>query len=62
VLTFSSSDLSAMEPGEPAPAYLATMARGLRHVHGLSDDEIADYLLDAGGVSADRVTLLAAIR
>ena len=61
VLTFSASDPSTMEPGEPAPAYLATIARGLRQVHGLSDDEIVDYLLDAGGVAADRATLLAAI-
>ena len=61
VLTFSASDPSALEPGEPAPAYLATMARGLRRPHGLSDDEIVDYLLGADGINADRAAVLAAI-
>ena len=51
VLTFSADDPSVLEPGEPAPAYLATIARGLRHSHGLTDDEIVDYLLTADGVS-----------
>ena len=45
----------------PAPAYLATMARGLRRVHGLADDAIADYLLGAGGISHDRAAVLDAI-
>ena len=44
VLTFSAADPSALEPGEPAPAYLATLARGLRAVHGLTDTEIEAYL------------------
>jgi hypothetical protein len=44
VLTFSASDLAALERGKPAPAYVATMARGLRAVHGLTDPEIDDYL------------------
>jgi hypothetical protein len=44
VLTFSASDLAALERGNPAPAYVATMARGLRAVHGLTDPEIDDYL------------------
>ena len=50
VVTFSAADPHALEPGEPAPAYLATMARGLRRVHGLTDDEIDDYF--AGFVGA----------
>ena len=61
VLTFSASDPSAMAPGEPAPAYLATMARGLRRTHALSDEEIVDYLLGAAGVTAERDALLAAV-
>jgi len=44
VLTFSAADLAALEPGEPAPAYVETMARGLRAVHGLTDAEIDAYL------------------
>jgi hypothetical protein len=44
VVTFSATDLAALEPGEPAPAYLDTMARGLRSVHGLTDAEIDTYL------------------
>lgn len=51
VLTFSADDMSQLEPGEPAPAYVATIARGLRHSHGLSDDEIVDYLLTADGIT-----------
>lgn len=44
VVTFSAADPSSLEPGEPAPAYLATMARGLHHSHGLSEAEITAYL------------------
>ena len=53
VVTFSADDLDLLEPGEPAAAYLATMARGLRLTHGLSDDEIVDYLLGAAGIGID---------
>jgi hypothetical protein len=61
VLTFSADDPKLLEPGRPAPAYLATMARGLRRAHGLTDDAIADYLLDADGISHDRDELLRAV-
>jgi hypothetical protein len=44
VLTFTAADPSALEPGQPAPAYLATMARGLRAVHGLTDEQVDTYL------------------
>lgn len=44
VLTFSAADPGQLEPGEPAAAYLATMARGLRRIHGLTETEITDYL------------------
>lgn len=50
VLTFSATDPDALELGEPAPAYVATMARGLRCSHGLSDDAIVDYLASADGI------------
>lgn len=52
VLTFSADDPSLLEPGEPAPAYLATIARGLRLTHGLTDDEVVDYLLTAAGIGS----------
>ena len=44
VVTFSAADPSALEPGEPAAAYTATMARGLRRTHGLTEVEITAYL------------------
>ena len=61
VVTFSADDLSLLEPGDPAPAYLATMARGLRHAHGLDDEAVADYLLTAAGITLDREAVLGAI-
>ncbi len=61
VLTFSSGDFSSLEPGEPAPAYVATIARGLRQTHGLGDDDIVDYLLAAEGIT-DGDAVRAAIR
>ncbi|MGZ8588911.1 MAG: histone deacetylase [Actinomycetota bacterium] len=50
VVTFSSPDVEALGLRAPAPAYVATIARGLRQAHGLADDEIADYLLGCPGV------------
>ena len=61
VLTFSAEDPSILEPGRPAPAYLATMARGLRSVHGLTDDEVVDYLQAAAGIDQDRAALHEAV-
>ena len=61
VVTFSADDPSVLEPGRPAPAYLATMARGLRSLHGLSADEVVDYLLGADGIGHDREAVRAAI-
>jgi hypothetical protein len=57
VVTFSAEDLSGLQPGEPAPAYVATMARGLRRAHGLADDEIVDYFRGFE-IGLDRETLL----
>lgn len=48
VVTFSADDPGRLEPGDPAPAYLATMARGLRRGHRMSDDEIVGYLSGCG--------------
>ncbi|HET7433060.1 MAG TPA: histone deacetylase [Nocardioides sp.] len=61
VLTFTAPEPPA--PNPPAGAYLATMAGGLRAVHGLSDDEIADHLLACRGARPrwDRDSVLAAI-
>jgi hypothetical protein len=62
VVTFSADDPALLEPGSaPAPAYLATMARGLRRAHQLDDEAIADYLLLAEGIAHDRDTVLHAI-
>ena len=44
VLTFSCPDPAALEPNQPAPAYVETMAGGLRAVHGLDDEAIEAYL------------------
>jgi hypothetical protein len=52
VLTFSAEDPRELEQGVPAAAYLATIARGLRRSHDLTDDEIVDYLATARGAGA----------
>ena len=44
VLTFTTPDPAALQPNPPSSAYLATIARGLRDSHGLSDEAICDYL------------------
>ena len=49
VLTFSTPDVEPLGLRAPAPAYVATIARGLRQSHGLSDHEVADYLLECRG-------------
>lgn len=48
VVTFTASTPLPLNP--PAPAYLATMARGIAETHGWGADEIADYLLTRPGV------------
>jgi hypothetical protein len=60
VLTFSSPDVEPLGLRSPAPAYVATMARGLRDAHALEDVEIADYLLDCPGAAQEwtRASLL----
>jgi hypothetical protein len=63
VVTFSCPDLDEVGINAPAPAYVATIARGLRATHGLTDDEIVDYLEPCPGVDGhlDRPDLLEAI-
>jgi hypothetical protein len=51
VLTFSCPDAGALGLRPPAAAYLATMVRGLRGTHDLSDEETVEYLLAADGIA-----------
>jgi hypothetical protein len=44
VVTFGCADPRSLGLRRPAPAYKATMARGLRAAHGLTDAAIAEYL------------------
>ncbi|RKN42782.1 histone deacetylase [Micromonospora endolithica] len=48
----------------PAPAYLATIARGLREAHGWDVDRIAGYLLDRPGIAGtwERESLARSLR
>lgn len=50
VVTISTVDVATLGLNPPTAAYVSTMATGLRHAHGLSDDAIADYLLGCPGV------------
>jgi hypothetical protein len=49
VLTFSTPDVEPLGLRAPAPAYVETMARGLRETHDLTGDELVDYLLGCRG-------------
>ena len=51
VVTFSCPDVAELALRPPSAPYLATMVRGLRAAHGLSDDETVDYLLAADGLT-----------
>jgi hypothetical protein len=56
VVTFTSPRAVAVaEIGAPAPAYLATMIRGLREAHGLTDEALVDYLGSAPGCGPEHV-------
>jgi len=53
-LTFTSPVDPADRPAaRPSPAYLATMAAGLRAAHGLDDAAIARYLASVPGTATD---------
>jgi hypothetical protein len=57
VVTFSAPHVDQLGIRAPAEAYVATMARGLQDAHGLSGDEVADYLAGCRGVGRTRETL-----
>jgi hypothetical protein len=63
VVTFSCPDVDELGVRAPAPAYVATIGRGLRATHGLCDDEIVDYLEACPGIDGNlaRPDLLDAI-
>ena len=51
VVTLGTEDVAALGLDAPSAAYVATMARGLRATHALSDDEVVDYLLGCPGAA-----------
>jgi hypothetical protein len=53
VITFGGPDARALGLRAPAPAYVATIVRGLRSAHGLTDEEIASYLAGCPGVQPE---------
>jgi hypothetical protein len=50
VLTFTTPDPTALQRNSPAEAYIRMIVRGLRDVHGLSDADLASYLLARPGM------------
>lgn len=52
MLTFTVDDPVRLEPNQPVPGYLATVARGLRHTHGLDTEGIVEHLLQRPGIGA----------
>jgi hypothetical protein len=54
VVTFSAPDIEQLGVRAPADAYLATMARGLRETHALSDEQVVDYLAGCRGIGRTR--------
>lgn len=55
VVTFGCTDPRSLGLRAPAAAYVETIARGLREAHGLTGDEVADYLARCPGWAAERV-------
>ena len=53
IVTMACADPYALGLNAPAEAYVATIARGLRAAHGLTDEEIAEYLGRWPGVTPD---------
>lgn len=49
VVTFGCTDPGSLGLRPPAPAYVATIERGLRAVHGLTDPEMSAYLAGCPG-------------
>jgi hypothetical protein len=57
VVTFSAPDVDQLGIRAPADAYVTTMARGLRDTHGLSSEEVVDYLATCRGIGRSREAL-----
>ena len=57
VVTFSAPDVDELGIRAPAEAYVATMARGLQDAHGLSVEEVVDYLAGCRGIGRTRLEL-----
>jgi hypothetical protein len=53
VLTFTAPDPAVLQRNSPTSAYLAKLVAGLRETHDLSDDDLADYLLDRPGIGPE---------
>jgi hypothetical protein len=51
MLTMTHGEPAALEPAAPSAAYLTWIAAGLHEAHGWDDEQIAEYLLTAPGVS-----------
>lgn len=58
VVTFTAADIDALGLRPPADAYVATLARGLREAHGLSQGVTVDYLLTCAGIGRSRAELV----
>ena len=50
VLTFTATKRLAVQRNPPSPAYLRTVAHGLRETHGVGVDDVVAYLLRCPGV------------
>ena len=50
VLTFTAPPDHDLRPNAPAPAYVATIVRGLQESHGLDADQARAYLAAAGAI------------
>jgi hypothetical protein len=57
VVTFSAPDVDRLGIRAPADAYVATMARGLRTTHELSDEQAVEYLAACRGIGRSRAEL-----
>ena len=64
LLTVTSHDVPGLVPAPPSPAYLRSIAAGLREAHGWDDARIASYLAAATGARGawTTTTALAALR
>jgi hypothetical protein len=52
MVTFTAAGRDAVPLNEPRAGYLRLLARGLRDTHGLSAEEVVDYLLARPGIGS----------